>query len=39
MTQGTQTWAGNSLQWWGGEGGGREVQVGGNMSQPMADSC
>ena len=39
MTQGTKTRAGNSLQWWGGVVGGREVQVGGNMSQPMAYSC
>jgi len=39
MTQGTQTRAGNNLQWWDGEGGRREVQVGGNVSKPMADSC
>ena len=24
---------------WGGEGGGRRVQVGGDICAPMADSC
>ena len=29
----------NNLERWDGEGGGREVQVGGDMGKPMADSC
>ena len=28
-----------NLQWWDGEGNGREVQKGGNICIPMADSC
>ena len=39
MTLGIQTTAPNSLEGWDGEGGGRRVQVGGNMGKPMADSC
>ena len=27
------------LEGWDGEGGGREVQKGGNICKPMADSC
>ena len=29
----------NNLEMWDGEGGGRDVQVGGDMGKPMADSC
>ena len=29
----------NNLEGWGGEGVGREVQKGGNICTPMADSC
>ena len=29
----------NNLEGWDGEGGGRDVQVGGDMGKPMADSC
>ena len=29
----------NNLEGWDGQGGGREVQEGGNMGKPMADSC
>ena len=29
---------GNNLQGWDGEGGGKDVQVGGDRSKPMADS-
>ena len=28
-----------NLEWWDGEGDGREVQKGGNLCVPMADSC
>ena len=28
-----------NLEGWDGEGGGRDVQVGGDMGKPMADSC
>ena len=28
-----------NLEGWDGEGGGRDVQVGGGMGKPMADSC
>ena len=28
-----------NLEGWGGEGDGREVQKGGDVSTPMADSC
>ena len=30
---------GNNLEGWDGEGGGRDIQVGGDMGKPMADSC
>ena len=30
---------GNNLEGWDGEGGGRNVQVGGDMGKPMVDSC
>ena len=29
----------DNLEGWDGEGGGREVQEGGDMGVPMADSC
>ena len=29
----------NNREGWGGEGDGREVQKGGNICTPMADSC
>ena len=29
---------GNNLEGWDGEGGGRDVQVGGDLGKPMADS-
>ena len=29
----------NNLDGWDGEGGGRDVQMGGDMGKPMADSC
>ena len=29
----------NNLEGWGGDGGGREVQKGGGICIPMADSC
>ena len=29
----------NNLEGWDGEKGGRDVQAGGDMSKPMADSC
>ena len=38
MTQGIQTKADNNLEEWDGEGGGRDVQVGGDMDKPMAES-
>ena len=28
-----------NLEGWDGEGGGREVQTGGDICMPMADSC
>ena len=28
-----------NLEWWDGEGDGRDVQEGGDMGVPMADSC
>ena len=28
-----------TLERWDGEGGGRDVQLGGNMGKPIADSC
>ena len=39
MTQGTKPGPSNNLERWDGEGGGREVQMGGDMGKPMADSC
>ena len=30
---------GINLEWWDGEGDGREVQKGGDICIPMADSC
>ena len=30
---------GNNLEGWDAEGGGRDVQVGGDIGKPMADSC
>ena len=30
---------GNNLKGWVGEGGGKGVQVGGDIGKPMADSC
>ena len=39
MSQGTQTGALYQLRGWNGEGDGREVQKGGNICIPMADSC
>jgi len=39
LTQGTHTGADNNLEGWDGEGGGRDVQVGGDMGKPMADLC
>ena len=39
MAQGTQTKADNNLERWDGEGGGRDVQVGGDVGKPRADSC
>ena len=39
MTQRIQTKADNNLEEWDGEGGGREVQEGGDMGVSMADSC
>ena len=38
-TQGTQTGLGNKLEQWDGKGDGRDVQVGGAMGKPMANSC
>jgi len=29
----------NNLEQWDGEGGGREVQEGGDINIPIADSC
>ena len=29
----------DNLEGWNGEGGGRDVQLGGDMDKPMADSC
>ena len=39
MTQETQPGLCNSLEAWDGEGDGREVQQGGDIRIPMADSC
>ena len=38
MTQKTQVGLDDNLEGWDGEGGGRDVQVGGNMGKHMADS-
>ena len=38
MTQGTETWALWQAERLDGEGDGREVQEGGDMGVPMADS-
>ena len=38
MSQETQTGLCINLEGWDGEGGGREVQTGGNICIPMADS-
>ena len=39
MTQGTQTGLSNNPEGWDGEGGGRNVQVGGDMGKPVSDLC
>ena len=39
MAQETQTGALYQLEGWDGEGDGREVQKGGDICIPMADSC
>ena len=39
MTQGTQTGALRQAEGWDGERDGREVQEGGDICIPMADSC
>ena len=39
MTQGTETGALWQAEGWDGEGDGMEVQEGGDMGVPMADSC
>ena len=39
MAQETQTGALYQLEGWDGEGDGREVQKGGDIYIPMADSC
>ena len=39
ISQGTQTRALYQPSGWGGEGDGREVQEGGGICIPMADSC
>ena len=39
MTQGTQTGLRNKLEGWDGKGDGRDVQIGGDMGKPMANSC
>ena len=38
MTQGTQTGLCDNLEGWDGVGGGREVQEGGDIRIPVADS-
>ena len=37
--EGTQTGPCDNLEGWGGMGGGREVQEGGDICTPRADSC
>ena len=39
MVQETQTGLFINLEQWDGEGNGREVQKGGDICVPMADSC
>ena len=39
VAQETQTGAYFNLEGWDGEGNGREVQKGGDICIPMADSC
>ena len=39
LAQETQTGAPINLEGWDGEGDGREVQKGGDICIPMADSC
>ena len=39
MTQGTQTKFCDNLEGWVGEGDRRDIQEGGDMGAPMADSC
>ena len=39
MAQETQTWLCINLEGWGGKGDGKEVQKGGDLYIPMADSC
>ena len=39
MSQETQTGALYQLQGWDGEGDGKEVQDGGDICIPLADSC
>ena len=39
MTQELKPELSNNLEGWDGEGGGRDVQVGGDMGKPMAVSC
>ena len=39
VSQGTQTGALYNLEEWDGAGDGREVQEGGDIFIPMADSC
>ena len=39
MAQETQTGVCINLEGWNGEGDGREVQKGGDIYVPMADSC
>ena len=39
MSQGTQTGARVTLKGWDGEGDGKEIQEGGDISIPMTGSC
>ena len=39
MSQGNQTGSLHQLEGWDGEGDGSEVQKGGDICLPMADSC
>ena len=38
LTQGPQTRLSKALEGWDGKEGGRDVQVGGGVGKPMADS-